>query len=245
MRCLNASGGDLKIMLVKNIVLGISLAFWLVPALHGEKPAPKIQQENLSAYIARMQQQPLAIPPTTLGSLWTDNGQLAGLTTDYKSQRIGDLITIVVAQSLSAQSSGNVSTNRAFNASSGISALAGEVKTAGIQQLFSPSSTQVLTGKSQAATTSSLNTSLAGRVVAVLPGGVLVVEAQREITMNNENQTLLLRGLVRPGDIGPDNRVSSDAIGNLEMEVKGKGVLSDGTRPPNFLVRWLLRLSGF
>ena len=245
MRCSMVTGKDWKIVLAKDIVLGFSLAFWLVPGLHGAKRVPKIQQESLSAYIARMQQEPPAIPATTLGSLWADNGQLAGITSDYKSRRIGDLITIVVAQSLSAQNSGNVSTNRSFNASSGISALAGKIKTAGMEQLFSPSSSQVLSGKSQAATTSSLNTSLAGRVVAVLSSGVLVVEAQREITMNNENQTLLLRGLVRPGDIGPDNHVSSDAIGDLEMEVKGKGVLSDGTRPPNFLVRWLLRLSGF
>jgi hypothetical protein len=34
-------------------------------------------------------------------------------------------------------------------------------------------------------------------------------------------------------------------VGNLELELKGKGVLSDGTRPPNLIVRWLLRILGF
>jgi flagellar L-ring protein precursor FlgH len=63
--------------------------------------------------------------------------------------------------------------------------------------------------------------------------------------MNNERQTILLRGLVRPGDISPNNVVESNSIANLELELKGKGVLSDGTRPPNPLVRWILRIVGF
>jgi len=39
--------------------------------------------------------------------------------------------------------------------------------------------------------------------------------------------------------------VSSNSIGNLELELKGKGVLSDGTRPPNPVVKMILRLVGF
>ena len=29
----------------------------------------------------------------------------------------------------------------------------------------------------------------------------MVVEAERQLTMNNERQTMLVRGLVRPGDV--------------------------------------------
>jgi flagellar L-ring protein precursor FlgH len=214
--------------------------------LHAKaRSAKNIQQEPLAAYIQRMQQQQLDLAPLNPGSLWTDNGRFAVVASDYKAARLGDLITIVVSQNLNAQSANNVSTNRAFSANSGISALAGQLKTTGVANIFSPTSNQALTGKSQAATTSSLVTNLAGRVAAVLPNGVMVVEAEREMTMNNEKQTLLVRGLVRPGDIGPDNSVSSNLIANLELELKGKGVLSDGTRPPNLVVRWILRVVGF
>ena len=81
--------------------------------------------------------------------------------------------------------------------------------------------------------------------MAVLPSGVMVIEAERQLTMNNERQTILLRGLIRPGDVSPSNTVLSNAVGDLELELKGKGVLSDGTRPPNPLVRILLRIVGF
>jgi flagellar L-ring protein precursor FlgH len=150
-----------------------------------------------------------------------------------------------VTQSVQAQNSGNVSTDRSFKASSGIDALAGHISTSGVQNIFSPSSSQTLQGKAQSTSSSSLSTKLTGQIVAVLPSGALIVEASREIIMNNERQTIFLRGMVRAGDLGPDNTVSSNALGNLELELKGKGVVSDGTRPPNVLTRWLLRLVGF
>ena len=204
-----------------------------------------IQRESLDDYIRHAASHPLLLEHQSPGSLWTDQGSLANLSTDYKAARVGDTITIVVAQSLQANNTGNVATDRSFKASSGIDALAGHVSTSGVQNIFSAQSSQTLAGKAQATSNSSLKTSLAGQVAAVLPNGMLVVEAERQITMNNEKQTILLRGLVRPGDIAPDNSVISNVIGNLQLEIKGKGVISDGTRPPNVFVRALLRIIGF
>ncbi|HEY7098536.1 MAG TPA: flagellar basal body L-ring protein FlgH [Terriglobales bacterium] len=205
----------------------------------------KIQRESLASYIDRMQQQTLVISPRRTGSLWTDEGRLANLASDYKAAQVGDIISILVVQDLQADNSGNVSSDRAFKASSGIDGLAGQVNTASFQELFAPHSSANLSGKAQASSKSSLRTHLSGRVMAVLPNGTLVVEAERQVTMNNEKQMVLLRGLVRPGDIGFDNSILSNQIGNLELEVKGKGVISDGTRQPNLIVRLLLRLVNF
>jgi flagellar L-ring protein precursor FlgH len=82
-------------------------------------------------------------------------------------------------------------------------------------------------------------------VVSVLPNGFLVVEAVRRMEMNNERQTLIIHGVVRPSDIALDNSVLSSQVSNLEVELSGKGVLSDGVRPPNKLVRAILKLVGF
>jgi len=215
----------------------------LVPGAFAKQK--NIQRETLAAYIERMQQQAPELPSGSRGSLWIDSGRLAFLTGDYKASRVGDLITIVVVQDMKATSANSVATARTFAASSGVSALAGHLKTSGVQQIVSPNSSQTLAGKSQASTTSNLQTTLTGRIAAALPSGLLVVEAERQLTMNNEKQTILVRGLVRTGDIAPDNTVPSNAIGNLELELKGKGVLSDGTRPPNPVVRALLRIVGF
>ena len=217
--------------------------FLLVPFVHGR--GNKIQRESLESYIERMQQQPADQKPGALGSLWNDSSRLVGIATDYKASHVGDIVTIVVVQDVSAQNTGNVATARTFTADSGITALPANVTTKNVQSLFSPNSSATLSGKTSATTSSTLRTRLAGRVVAMLPSGILVVEAERQITMNNERQTVLVRGLVRTGDIAPDNTVLSNNVGNLELELKGKGVLSDGTRPPNILVRLMLKLVGF
>jgi flagellar L-ring protein FlgH len=210
-----------------------------------KKNSGVIQHQSLDEYLQRMQQEPAASGAQSTGSLWTDSGRLADVSADYKARHAGDLITIVVVQDITATSAGSVSSARNFSASSGISALAGQVKVADVSSLFSPTSASSLAGKGQAATSSSMRTNLSGRVVAVLPGGTLVIEAERQLTMNNERQVLLLRGLVRPGDIGANNAVASNAIANLELELKGKGVISEGNRPPNPIVRTILRIVGF
>jgi flagellar L-ring protein FlgH len=210
-----------------------------------KKNSGVIQNESLDQYLQRMQQSALIARPPSTGSLWVNSGRLADLGADYKARQVGDLITITVVQNITATNGGSVSSTRNLSASSGISSLPAQLKTANVASLFSPSSAYSLAGKGQAATTSSLTTSLAGRVVAVLASGALVIEAERELTMNNERQTVLLRGLVRPGDVASNGAVASNAIANLELELKGKGVISEGNRPPNIIVRAILRVVGF
>jgi flagellar L-ring protein precursor FlgH len=204
-----------------------------------------IQNESLEAYLHRMQQDALPATTSSAGSLWVDGGRLTSLTSDYKARHVGDLITISVVQNITATNAGSVSSQRNMSANSGITALPGQLSTTGVANLFSPNSAYSLAGKGQAATTSSLTTSLAGRVVAVMASGALVIEAERKLTMNNEQQTVLLRGMVRPGDIGPGDVVASNAIANLELELKGKGVISEGNRPPNPIMRAILRVLNF
>jgi len=218
------------------------LALLATPA---QAKGKKIQRETLADYLDRVQPRAADLAPTSLGSLWVENGPMSRLTSDYKAARVGDLITIVVSHNLAANNAGTVATARTFTANSGVTALAGHISTSGVQNIFSPNSAETLAGKSSASMTSTLTDTLAGRVVALLPSGVLVVEAERQLTMNNERQTILIRGLVRPGDIAPDGSVPSNDIGDLELELKGKGVLSDGTRPPNVVMRILMRILNF
>jgi flagellar L-ring protein precursor FlgH len=220
------------------------LALFLVSSAYAGRN--KVSSKSLEAYLRRLPaQDSQSAVPASAGSLWVDQGRLSDLASDYKARRVGDLVSILVVQSLESQNSGNVGSDRSFKASSGIDGLAGHISTTGVQNIFSARSSQALSGKAQSTSSSSLKTRLTGRVAAVLANGTLVVEAEREINMNNERQTIVVRGLVRPGDLGPDNSVTSNAIGNLELELKGKGVVSDGIRPPNVLMRWLLRIVGF
>ncbi len=236
----------IRVLAGMAVIAALLLSACLLPArAQGKTKKTAAKRDALADYLQRVSAKTSDPGPTTPGSLWIDTGRLANMVADYKASRVGDLVTISVAQNLSASNAGNVGTNRTFTASSGITALPGQLKTAGVANLLSPTSAQALTGKSAATSVTSLSTILTGRVAAVLPTGTLVVEAERQITMNNEHETVILRGLVRPGDLDATNTVTSNSVGNLEVEVKGKGVISEGVRPPNPLVKWILRIVGF
>ena len=204
-------------------------------------------QKARADYVARMQQQTSSPPAdVSLGSLWTANGALTNLQADYKASRLNDLVTIVVVQRTTAQATGNVGTQRDFNTTSGISGLAGYIKpTSALSNLLTAQSSTKLKGAGSTDASTTMNTNIAGQVIAVLPNGNLVVEAQRLVAINNQKETMLVRGVLRPGDIRPDNSALSTVLSNLEVELKGKGVVSDATRPPNPLMRAILWVIGF
>lgn len=226
-------------------ILLLSAVLLALPAWAAKSKKSAARRDALSEYIQRMAGASPAPAPSSMGSLWVDNGRLANLVADYKASRVGDLVTINISQNLSSTNTGNLATSRAFSASSGITALGGHIPTSGVANLLSPSSNQALTGKAQATSTTALATTLTGRVAALLPSGTLVVEAERQIVMNNQRETVIVRGLVRPGDLDATNTVASNSVGNLEVEVKGKGVISEGVRPPEPWTKWFLRIFGF
>jgi flagellar L-ring protein FlgH len=203
------------------------------------------QPSSLEEYLSRARMNSLSFTPT-IGSLWNPDALMADLASDTKAKRIGDMITIQLTESTTSALQQSAQTQRSFSASSGISAFLGLIGAKSpANNLFSPSSTQALTGKGQTALATSISTSLAGNVVEVLPNGLMVIQATRDVNVTNQRQTIVLRGIVRRSDITPANTVVSTAVSQLEVELVGKGVITESTHPPNPLIRVLLRILNF
>lgn len=203
------------------------------------------EQDALDQYLARARMWSASYTPTT-GSLWNPNGALADIGADTKAHNLGDMITIQLVEVTTASQQGAVQTQRTLSASSNISALFGVPGArSAMQNIFSPNSSQNLNGKGQATLQTSFSTTLTGNVVELLPNGYLVIQAARDINVSNQKQTMTLRGIVRRADVSPTNVVLSSAISQMEVSLQGKGVISEGTRPPNVVVRFLLRVLGF
>jgi flagellar L-ring protein FlgH len=206
---------------------------------------PTQLQSSLDDYLKRVHTLD-AEPPRTTGSLWFPSAPMTQTASDYKARHMGDLLIIRVVDNFSATANGTGSQQRAFSASSGISAFFGNLRaTNSMQNLFSPTSTETLSGKGASTLASTLSLNFAGRVVEALPNGVLVVEAVRDLTVGNDHQTIVLRGLVRPGDIASDGSVLSSSVANLEAEIRGKGLVADSIRQPNVVIRTLLKILNF
>jgi flagellar L-ring protein precursor FlgH len=210
------------------------------------KKNKKTPEQLRQEYITRLQEKDAQAPARqTVGSLWVQGASLGDLSTDFKAQKLNDPIVILVAVQTTAAQSGDSSYQRTFQTSSGITGLPGGLKTTGVNTLFNANSATALKGQGATDSNTTFQTSLTGQVIAVMPSGNLVVEAQRKIFMNNQHEDVTVRGVVRPGDIGPNNAISSASLINLEIEMKGKGIISDSTRPLNPITKAILWLFGF
>jgi len=226
---------------MKSLTSICLLLLGLVPAMARDKDKKHLTplSEYLAQYAATAE---AATSPN--GSLWNAANPFPQMASDYRAQRVNDLLTVRIVEQTLAQNTADVTAQRQLQTTSSIPSIGGTIFNP-LNPLLSLSSDHQLTGKGEANTQTKLQTSLAGRVAALLPNGVMVVEAERRVHMNNETQTIVLRGMVRPGDVLADNSVLSTSLANLEIELKGKGVVSDATRPSNRIIRALLWLTGF
>jgi flagellar L-ring protein precursor FlgH len=158
----------------------------------------------------------------------------------------GDLIMVRLTDSFAANTNGENATSRQFNTQSAVTGLLGQIGPSNsLQNLFNANSTTALDGKGATTMSSSLQLILSGRVIEVLPNGVMVIEAVRDFTVGIDRQTVVLRGLVRPGDVAIDNSILSTSITSMELKIEGKGSVADASRQPNILVRTLLKILSF
>lgn len=234
----------------RPIILGMILLLLIFPggiyARKKEQQTPVSFEQSLAQYVREAQEGVFNTAGPTTGSIWNPNGPLAELARDDKARRLGDILTINIVEQTTAQTTGAVKAARTFNASSGISALFGQIgPSAGLQNIFSPNSSKALNGQAQTASSSLLTTDVAATVVGILPNHYLVLQATRTVEVDNQQQQVILRGIARPTDISPANSVPSTSLADLSVQVVGKGVISDNVRPPNRIIRAILRIVGF
>lgn len=77
---------------------------------------------------------------------------------------------------------------------------------------------------------SSLTTQVGCMVMEVLPNGNLLIEGQRKVTVNREDSTLVVTGIIRSKDVLPNNTIASTQMANAQILLKGKGELWNNQR---------------
>jgi len=94
-----------------------------------------------------------------------------------------------------------------------------------------------LKGAGDTTRSSKLSASISARVLKVLDNGNLLIEGRRQLTVNAEDQYLVITGIVRPEDITAINTVASQYIADARILYTGDGVINDKMRPG-----WLTRV---
>ena len=183
--------------------------------------------------------------PPTKNSLWRASGK--GLFSDVKAHDVNDLVTIKIVENAAATKDAETKTTRDSSYDAGISTFFGVPLDFGLTNLFgkgkgfSPNVAANVgdsyDGKGKTKRSGALNATITAKVVEVLPNGNLVIESRKEMTVNNEEQILILRGLIRPEDIASDNTIASDYVAEAQIFYTGEGVLQDKQSPG-----WMVRL---
>jgi flagellar L-ring protein precursor FlgH len=142
------------------------------------------------------------------------------------------LVTVKIVENAEALKSATTQTSRDSSLSASISSLFGApLDFHGFKPEASGSFKNEFEGSGVTKRKDTLVATLTARVVEVLPGGQMRIEGYKDVTINNERQYILLRGIIRPEDISPDNVVLSTDIADAQVAYSGYGVVSEKQRP--------------
>lgn len=161
--------------------------------------------------------------PAWAESLWSDQSNLFA---DSRPTRIGDIVTVTVAERTSTKDEGKTDltkTNKS-EVGDGIGIL-DFIKKLGF------GSSSAMTGDASTERKHTLTTTITCLVTEVLPNGNLVIEGSRNVRTHEENLRLRIEGVIRPQDVGPDNSVLSDRVANATLSVEGKGSVGRLQKP--------------
>ena len=154
-----------------------------------KKPEPKPQASPLDRYVSEAKARFAEAPAAAPGGIWAPGSRLADSTRDMRASQVDDVITIVVVENASAVVSGGTSTERASSTANSIGALGGLTKVGGLwNNLAATSGDTKLKGSGTTSRNMVISTTMTARVSAVLPNGVMLVEASKDVEINTERQ---------------------------------------------------------
>ena len=173
----------------------------------------------------------------TGGSLWGDNAAPISLFQDAKASRVGDTVTVNIVENAQGTKSAETKTAKSSTlkaqATSFFGAPSGVTNRLNADTSFADS----YDGSGSIARSGTLTAYITTVVTDVLPNGNLVVAGQRDVTINAEQETITLSGIVRPEDIDHTNTVLSTHVADAVIEYSGRGVINDKQRPG-----WAMRI---
>lgn len=158
-------------------------------------------------------------------SLWVDSAPAANLFYDHRAHGIGDVITIVISESSTANRAGTAANSKSgsttLNAGTGLFTFINPV---------SGSASDSFKSSGSITNTNTVSGRITVKVTEVKPNGQLVVTGTQTIKQNADEQKITITGLIRPEDVTVDNTVLSSNVADAQLKIEGKGPLASKQR---------------
>ncbi len=173
----------------------------------------------------------------TANSLWRPGSRT--FLRDQRAAAPGDLVTVLVSISDTAELSNTTEREREGTDSFGIPRLLGleSSLTRILPGAIDPSALVQTNGAQTTSGTGSIRRNetvtlrVAATVVQVLANGNLVVGGRQQVRVNHELRDLAVSGIIRPQDIASDNTVRHDRLAEARISYGGRGTVSDVQQP--------------
>lgn len=158
---------------------------------------------------------------------------------DIKARRVGDMITVTLQEQTDAAKSADTGTNKSTSTEILDPVIFGNSPTHNGNPIFRNSleSEHAFDGAGESSQSNSLTGSITVSVVDVLANGNLVVQGEKWININQGEEYIRLKGIVRPSDIGSNNTIASTRVANAQIQYSGDGVLNE-TNSMGWLARF-------
>lgn len=151
------------------------------------------------------------------------------LFSDLKANKVGDAITILVVESSQAFNNAEKTTGKSSDLGLNLAGTVGSSSVPGIDAGIK--SNNNFKGSGSTKTSGMISTKISTTIDSVLQNGNLHIRGSRKLVINGEEQTIQIKGIVRPSDIMTDNTVLSYNISEAEIVIQGKGMIEDSQSP--------------
>lgn len=148
-------------------------------------------------------------------------GSFRPLTADNKAFRPGDVLTVQVFENASASTSADTGTRRKNNLNTELTHGGARASSAGLTVNGD------FDGGGRTQRSNRVLITLSVSVREVLPNGDLLVGGEQLLTINDEQQKVVLEGRVRPQDVSDANVVLSTRLADARISYHGEGTLSE------------------
>ena len=176
--------------------------------------------------------------------LWDGSSSLNNLYTAGNATRVGDIVTIVIAENNRATEVADAEAKRKSTISGKFSAfikeniagkLFGHKKDKSIDYpaaIFSGQND--FKGETELERSNTFTARVAAKIVMVDDNGNFLIEARKTINIGKETKSIVMSGTVRPNDITAENTVLSTQIADAQISYEGGGPVTNLANPGLF-----------
>lgn len=175
--------------------------------------------------------EPVIVRPA--GTIWPGENLGNNMYADKKARYVNDIVTILLDEASAGANAAKTNLSRDGSTAAGIGGIyqLGPDKTILSKYALSGTSANSLKGDGQTIRNGSLSGRMTARVIKMTNNGNMVIEGKRQLTVNEEDQYIIITGIIRPEDITSENIILSSNIADARIVYTGNGVVDDKQHP--------------